>query len=654
MTTVFDPIKNHEQTKKQVGYVDIKKATPATYAALGFKSGLEVHQQLKTEKKLFCRCPVGFFQKHDDYDAEIIRHMRPTLSELGEYDGTALMEKKTRKNITYHIKYETACTYDVDDTPPFLMNHQALRYALEVSLLFGQNIVGEFHITRKQYLDGSIPTGFQRTGIVGIDGAFPIKNKTIRLIQLSIEEDSCREVSDIGHERVYTTDRLGTPLIETVTHPDMLTPSEVAEAAHYIRFVCRSTDHVRVGIGAARQDVNVSVTGGTRVEIKGVSQIKKIPILTHNEAFRQHALLLIKDELAHRIKDQNKWKCSSVELDYADLESEHELMTQCRAKKFKVVAVNLPHFKNLLSFFTQPKKCFATEISDRLKVIACLERPNMTHSEDTTPIFSHADWKHVCDRLKAESNDAQIVFWGPADDVTTALETIEERCRLAFAGVPGETRKALLDGTTIFERVLPGPDRMYPDTDSAPIPVDDDLLAEIKKTLPTLVQVQLKRLQEWKVPSDAIAYILRKNLMPILLRIVDECQQEPLFVATIFGHSLKHWEGQLEPSARFGFKKIYGLFKYVHEKNLHRDIIKAMLPVVYEHPNIVFDSVLETIGYQPVTKADIMACVPLLKSKFKEINTSKSPRAEGDWMMGQLRKMALGNVALSELRKALS
>ena len=93
-----NPADNLARTRSLVGYVPRKLATRATYAALGFKSGLEIHQQLKTAQKLFCRCPAFVYQKEGEYDAEVIRHMRPTLSEMGEYDGTALMEKKTRKN----------------------------------------------------------------------------------------------------------------------------------------------------------------------------------------------------------------------------------------------------------------------------------------------------------------------------------------------------------------------------------------------------------------------------------------------------------------------------------------------------------------------------------------------------------------------------
>ncbi|MBD3298032.1 MAG: Glu-tRNA(Gln) amidotransferase GatDE subunit E, partial [candidate division Zixibacteria bacterium] len=380
MVTDSTPADNYHRTRELVGYVGRRDATPETYRVIGFKSGLEVHQQLKTHRKLFCRCPAGMFQ-HETWDAEVVRHMRPTLSEMGEYDGTALMEKKTRKNILYRIKDETACTYDIDDTPPFPINREALAIAVRISLMLKLNIVGELHITRKQYLDGSIPTGFQRTGIVGIEGDIPLSFGTVRIMQLSIEEDSCREVSDIGHWRTYTTDRLGMPLIETVTYPDMAMPDQVAEAAQYIRFLNRSSGMVRVGPGAARQDVNVSAEGGTRVEIKGVSKIRWIPELVHREAFRQRALLLIRDELTQRDCKPDAWSVQTTEIDPSAVATGHEPIRNVSDPDSRVTVVNLPRFARLLSFFTQPDQCFADELSGRVKVIACLERPNLIHNE---------------------------------------------------------------------------------------------------------------------------------------------------------------------------------------------------------------------------------------------------------------------------------
>jgi len=650
MTEEFDPIRNYERTRQLIGYTPRKRATPETYAGLGFKCGLEIHQQLKTKEKLFCRCPSGIYQKDGEYDAEVIRHMRPTLSEMGEYDGTALMERKTKKNIVYRIKNETACTYEIDDTPPFPLNREALEISVHISLLLNLNIVGELHITRKQYLDGSIPTGFQRTAIVGIEGEIPIKSRTVRIMQLSIEEDACREVSDVGHWRVYTTDRLGIPLIETVTYPDMETPNEAAEAAHYLRFLARSTGKVRTGIGAAREDVNVSISGGSRVEIKGVAHIKWIPELTHNEAFRQKALLQIKKILNERISDPSSWNISFADIDFNSLATKLPLLHEAKKHKQRLVAVNLPQFKGILSFFTQLGKVFADELSDRLKVIACLEKPNMLHSEQAEPVLDREMLARIGERLKAHDDDAQVVVWGPDEDVETALETIEERCLMAFEGVPNETRQSFAEGTTVFERVLPGPDRMYPDTDSAPIPIDDEFIKRQRKDLPPPIHYRLAQLEEWEVPHDTYHYILKRNLAGLIEKINEDFDIDPKFVGTLIGHALRRIEGANSPSADFDYRRVYDLFAFVEEHKLDREIVKKMLPVVYEYPNMDFDSVLTTIDFAPMSKDEILLSIPVLNQKFDEINTSSSPQARLCWIMGNLRKLAVGNISLAALK----
>lgn len=651
MKKKLDPKANYLKTQKLVGYVPRKEATQKTYDSIGFKSGLEVHQQLLTKEKLFCRCPAGVFNDHEVYDAEIIRHMRPTLSELGEYDGTALMEFKTKKTIIYRIKNETTCTYEVDDTPPFPVNREALDIAIRISLLSKLNIVGEVHITRKQYLDGSIPTGFQRTAIIGVEGEIPLKNKKVRLIQLSLEEDSCREISDNGHIRTYKTDRLGMPLIETVTYPDMVNPDEVKEACDYIRFLGRSTGLVRTGIGAGRQDVNVSCKGGTRVEIKGVAHTRWIPELTHNECFRQWALLKIRQELHNRGLTLNEWTISSAPVHYHSYKFKYQPLVTAKENKHKIIAVNLPGFKGLLSFFTQPGKMFANEISDRLKVIACIEKPNMTHSEALDPVIPEKDWERIRESLQADEKDAQIVFWAPEADVATAMETIEERCKMAFQGVPNETRKSFEDGTTIFERVLPGADRMYPDTDSPPIPLADAHIDKLGENLPEEVRDRYGRMLAWGIPEDTYTYIFKNNLFPEIERIIADLNLNPTFVGTLFGHRLKFVEGHYERGNEFSYSQIYDLLSYLLNHNITLDLATLMLPQLYEHPKMDFDSILTSLKFKKIAKEEILANIPFLKGKYREIMYKEGDEARNRWIMGQLRRMATGNIAMNELSR---
>lgn len=651
MTKRFDSRKNYESSRKKIGYIPRKDATQKDYDRIGFMSGLEVHQQLHTFKKLFCNCPAGLYHENDDYDAELIRHMRPTLSELGEYDGTALMEFKTRKEIIYRVKNETTCTYEVDDTPPFPINRQALEIAIEISLLSKLNIVGEVHITRKQYLDGSIPTGFQRTAIIGVEGEIPLKHKKIRLIQLSIEEDACREISDIGHVRIYKTDRLGMPLIETVTYPDCINPDEVKEACNYIRFLNRSTGHVRTGIGAGREDVNVSCRGGSRVEIKGVAHTRWIPELTHNECFRQWALLAIREELKKRSIEPENWKIRFEQLRFHSFNFTYPPLVDSKRMHYRIMAINLPGFKGILSHFTQPGKMFADEISDRLKVIACLEKPNMVHSEEFEPVLLKDDFEKIRILLDAQPDDAQLVIWGPEDDMKTALETIEERCKMAFTGVPNETRKSFEDGTTIFERVLPGADRMYPDTDSAPIPLEDEYIESIRKKLPSEVMERYHQMKKWGIPEDTFTYIFKKNLFPLISRIITELGFEPGFVGTFFAHRLKFVEGHFTTPKTFNYEVIYALFRFIREENLSPEIMNLMITVVYEHPMMEFESVLTTLKFKRNSKQEILNKIPFLIEKFNKIRISERKEDTKDWIMGRLRNAAVGNIALNELAR---
>jgi len=650
MNEIFEPLKNYEQSRKAIGYVSRKEATQADYDRIGFMSGLEVHQQLKTKSKLFCRCPAGKYHENDDFDAELIRHMRPTLSELGEYDGTALMEFKTRKNIIYRIKNETACTYEVDDTPPFPLDREALRYALEISVLSKLNIVGEVHITRKQYLDGSIPTGFQRTAILGVEGEIQLKKKKIRLIQLSLEEDSCREISDIGHWRIYKTDRLGMPLIETVTYPDFKNPDEVKEGADYIRFLNRSTGKARTGIGSTRADVNVSCKGGTRVEIKGVAHTKWMPELTHIESFRQYALLHIKELLLKKVDKPEIWKIEHQRINTSDFKFSYEPLRNAKTDNLPIVAIKLPGFKGILSHFTQPGKCFASEISDRLRVIACIEKPNMIHSEMLEKVITDQNYQKISDLLNIGENDAWLVIWGFEDDIPTALETVEERCQMAFERVPNETRKSYPDGTTMFERVLPGADRMYPDTDSSPIPLENDIIEELRKNIPIDICDRIHQLQKWNIPDDTFTFILKRNLVPLIEKINKDLGISPRFSGIFFGHYVKHAENNLDSSDEFTYEKIYDLFKFLKERKLDMAIARKMLPEFYQHPKLDFDSVLTYIKYKKIDKTTIIEKVPYLIDKFSKTGKSKREGASFRWIMGQLSKQALGNMSLSELK----
>ena len=643
MNTTFDPRANYELTKQQIGYVERKNATQEDYDRIGFMSGLEVHQQIKTKEKLFCRCPAGKFNKFENYDAELVRHMRPTLSELGEYDGTALMEFKTKKEIVYRIKNETACTYEIDDTPPFPINKEALHNAIVIALRSNLNIVGEVHITRKQYLDGSIPTGFQRTAIIGVEGLLKLPKKDIRLIQLSIEEDACREISDIGHRRVYQTDRLGVPLIETVTYPDCKNPDELRETGDFIRFLGRSTGLVRTGIGAGRQDVNVSCTGGTRIELKGVSHTKWIPELSHNECFRQWTLVKLAERLNKEVEREG-WK---VEVADVYFKSDYAPINEALADGGALKVVKLPKMRGLLSTFTQPSKMFADEIADRLKVIACLERPNMLHDEMFEPVLDAAQWHKIGKKVHATDEDALILIWGPKNDMPTAIEVIEERCQMAWEGVPKETRKAISNGITIFERVLPGADRMYPDTDSAPIPLDPSYVKALRAEMPSEIIDRYYKLTEWNVPQDCFTYILAKDYYPIMEEIVNKLGVDGRVLGRFIGMRLKNLLGK-NPESKFNNATLFNLFAFLKQEGLNYRLAWNMAPTLVDDASMSMEQVLEKIGFKRYAKDDLLTKLDNLCAGFEPKKKSCTDLDRMNWIMGQMPE-AMGNIEMKEL-----
>jgi glutamyl-tRNA(Gln) amidotransferase subunit E len=565
------------------------------YRRVGLRCGLEVHQQLKTEHKLFCKCPNTAYT--DRYDAEILRHMRPTLSEMGEYDRTALMEFRTRKEILYRLNRERICTYEIDDAPPFGLNREALDIAIEIALLFQCNIVGEIHIARKQYLDGSIPTGFQRTMIVGLDGWFPLDGRRIGVRQISLEEDACREVSDIGHTRTYYTDRLCVPLIEVVTDPDFRTPEEAFRGAETIRRVTRVTNKVRRGPGSTRQDTNVSVSGGDRVEVKGVPSTSFIPHLVHWEAVRQRALIQIAATLAHRSLTKDDFAESWVDVT--------PLMRLTRFTPIRNVVesggvayvVRLPRYKGILGHSLGRDRRFVDELRDRVRVVACLDgQPNLLYSEDPAASIAQRIWRRASASLGASENDTVVLLWGPERDVITAAEEVVRRCRDALDAVLPDTRQVELDGTTRFERVLAGPNRMYPDTDMPPVAVSADHLARIEAGCPALPWERYEVLtKECGLPHDAADALILDGNADLYLRAVRECDVSTRFASHMLTNAYRRLQRRWEAPEDIPETAILDFFSAYASGRFTREVAYDVLSSLAHDPGAGLDGALQGV-----------------------------------------------------------
>jgi len=460
--------------------VDFKK--------LGFHAGIEVHHQIRSERKLFCRCPPTLEEDPENMDYSFYRYFRPVLGEMGDFDPGMLVEFEKGYKVIYYACERNTCTYEMDETPPFYPDEDAIRKGFTLALYLNCSALAEeVVVNRKQYLDGSITTGFQRTFIVGRDGWVPVNGKKVRITNVHIEEDAARRVNwqDTADRTVYfNLDRLGVPLTEIITdHRDIDTPEELIELVKQIGRVLRISRIGRRGLGTARQDVNLSITSGNRVEIKGVQDLDSFDSLCRHEAVRQHALIEISKQMKKRgIKKED------FEHTYVDVS--HLLNLKEGDKAFVTI---FPKMKGIFGSEVQPNKDFGEEIFEKSMLITGIPRESQYHSDEIEENAIRKRSIHPCQLsidkkmheairsiVKAGSEDAFIVAVGPERRAMHAMKKIVERAKLALDGVPQETRRLLPNGNTEFLRVIHGKERIYPDTDTPPIVISKTLIEESK------------------------------------------------------------------------------------------------------------------------------------------------------------------------------
>jgi glutamyl-tRNA(Gln) amidotransferase subunit E len=460
--------------------VDFKK--------LGFHAGIEVHHQIRSARKLFCNCPPTLEEDPTNMDYTFYRYFRPVLGEMGDFDPGMLVEFEKGYKVIYYACERNTCTYEMDETPPFFPDMEAVRKGFILAFYFNCSALAEeIVVNRKQYLDGSITTGFQRTFIIGRDGWVPVNGKKVRITNVHIEEDAARRVNwkDTADRTVYfNLDRLGVPLTEVITdHRDIDTPEELVELAKQIGRVLRVSCIGRRGLGTARQDVNLSIEGGNRVEIKGVQDLNTFDLFCRHEAVRQHALIKIAREMKKR-------GIAKEDFEHMYIGITHLFKLENGNRAFVTL---FPKMKGLFGTEVQPNKDFGEDIFEKSMLITGILRENHFHSDEIAqnavrrrsahpcrlPI-DNAKYQEICAVVKPKPEDAFVVVIGPERRAMHTMKKIVERAKMALEGVPQETRRLLPNGNTEFLRVIHGKERIYPDTDTPPIVISKELIEECK------------------------------------------------------------------------------------------------------------------------------------------------------------------------------
>jgi glutamyl-tRNA(Gln) amidotransferase subunit E len=429
------------------------------YKALGLVAGIEIHQQLDTREKLFCHCPTALCEIAE-HNGEFSRYLRATVSEMGEIDRAAQEEMKHNRKFRYYT-YDTTCLVENDEEPPAPVNDEALAVCLTIGKMFGMTPVPQVHTMRKLVIDGSNTSGFQRTALIAFNGTLPNGGQ---IETICLEEEAAQRVKD----EVFSLDRLGIPLVEITTSPCMHTPEDVQKVAEYIGMVLRSTGKVKRGLGTIRQDVNISIAEGARVEIKGVQELDLIAEVVRREAQRQQNLLSIRDELRKR----NASLGATAGTEVTGLFKETKSMVLKKAKK--IHAVVLVGFAGLVGREIQPDRRLGSEISDYARKCGV---GGIFHT-DELPAYgvTAEEVAHLRTHLRAGEQDCIILVAGASEkQAACAISQVILRARLALSDkpVPEETRKMLESGSTAYMRPLPGAARMYPETDVLPVLIDE-------------------------------------------------------------------------------------------------------------------------------------------------------------------------------------
>ena len=435
--------------------------TDRDYEELGLVAGLEIHQQLDTETKLFCDSPAVL---RDESDAErtFTRYLHPTKSELGELDEAAREESRVQREFEY-LGYDTTCLVEEDDEPPGRVDGEAMDVAVQIARLLGARVVDRVEVMRKIVIDGSNTSGFQRTMLLAQDGEIETDEGTIGIEDLMLEEESARRVAETDEGVRYSLDRLGIPLVEIGTAPDIRTPAQAQAAAERIGTLLRSTGAVRRGLGTIRQDVNVSIERGARVEIKGVQALDQIAEIVEYEADRQLALADIADELQER--DASVGEPSEVTDVFSETDS--GVIESAIDAGGEVWAVRLAEFDGLVGREIAPDRRLGTELSDHAKRSGA---GGVFHT-DELPAYgvTAGEVESLRAAVGADPTDAVALVADDPETAQLAIEAAADRARTAIEGVPEETRGANEDSTTEYLRPLPGAARLYPETDVPPV-----------------------------------------------------------------------------------------------------------------------------------------------------------------------------------------
>lgn len=607
------------------------------YKALGLKVGLEIHQRLDSHK-LFCGCPS--LMREDEPHDWIMRRLGVSYSELGAVDPAARFESLRNRDFLYGIYYDTTCEVEADEAPPHPLNEEALEISLIIALMLRMSPVDEVHVMRKIVVDGSNTTGFQRTALVALGGeasGIDTKHGRVRMATLCLEEESAYIVESTPERAKYRLDRLGVPLVELATMPDIHDPEQAKEAALKLGRILRATGRVQRGLGTIRQDINVSIEGGARQEIKGVQELDLIPEIIRREVQRQLGLLRLKEELRRRGVKEEDLNTQIVDLTDVISSTKSSLISRALSKGKRVYGIRAKGFEGLIGMELQPGRRFGTELADYAKVFGGVR--GIIHGDELPGYgISEEEVGKIRERLKCEEGDSFVLVIGTRKAAKMALESVRERMKQALRGVPNETRRVLSDGNTAFMRPMPGSARMYPETDVMPVKVKS-ILERIKE-LPPMPDDLVKKLVDKYDLTEELAWELFDDGKVDLFKRLISYKVPKRFLASMLVSMVRSLRREGEPVDSLRDEHFEGIAKLLGEGSLAKEAVPEVLRGLARGK---YSSPEEYVRENRISVQELDKIVDKAILRLAERVKEKGERAFG-MLMGEVMKEVRGKI----------
>lgn len=609
------------------------------YEELGFKCGIEIHQQLDTEEKLFCSCPVETVDKAAD--AQVERFLKSVAGETGEEDEAAEVESLKSTKFKYNYYDNCNCLVELDEEPPHQLDEEALDTALTFASMIDAEVPDEIQVMRKIVVDGSNTSGFQRTAMVGLDGELETDSGAVKIDDIELEEESAGIHERNEETAVFDLDRLGIPLIEVGTDASIKNAEHAREVATKIGMLLRSTNKARRGLGTIRQDVNVSIEEGSRVEIKGFQDVKNIDQLIELEVRRQKNLVELGEEVE---ADSSEVEADNVT--YIFEEAENEILQTVMDNDGRVYGFKIPGMNGKMKQKISGERYVAKELVDYAKSRGI---QGIIHTDEDIEGYNLSDeFDELGEVLDASEDDVLAVLAGPRENAKQAAKAVRDRAKQLVNGeIPEETRAAETDFTTSYSRPLPGAARMYPETDIKPVKVTENKLEEIEESIPDTLEEREEKYAE-VIGEELASQIVSSRQLVTYENMIEEFDVDEKTAATVFTNIVPQLESEGLDVDSLDEEDYRAVFSALEKGDISKGDIPDVLTALVEKDGQDSDIIKEVVANKSGEEEIREAVKEVLESE-SEMVEEQGMRAQGALMGQVMAKVNADGSKVSEI-----